>query len=93
MLSDAVSATDITLDHHVSLLDAHVSGGCVGADAMKNDFATDPDNLNPTTRSFNSSKGSRTPDQLTGIALRIIDTDSEKCAMPLSTMLSRTNTI
>ena len=46
---------------------------------MKNGFASDPDNLNPTTRSFNSSKGSRTPDQLTGIALGIIDTDAEKC--------------
>ena len=77
--SDAVTATDITLDHHVSLLDAHVSGGCNWSDAMKNDFATELDNLNPTTRSFNSSKGSRTPDQLTGIALGIIDTDAEKC--------------
>ena len=46
---------------------------------IKNDFATDPDNLNPATRSFNSSKGSRTPDQLTGIAKSIIDTDDEKC--------------
>ena len=46
---------------------------------MKNDFASDPNNLNPTTRSFNSSKGSRTPDQLTGIAASIIDTDAEKC--------------
>ena len=76
---DNVAATDITLDHHVALQDAHVSGGCDWSSEIKNDFATDPDNLNPTTRSFNSSKGSRTPDQLTGIAERIIDTDDEKC--------------
>ena len=77
--SDNVASPDITLDHHVALQDAHVSGGCDWSLEIKNDFATDPDNLNPTTRSFNSSKGSRTPDQLTGIAKRIIDTDDEKC--------------
>jgi hypothetical protein len=76
---DNVAATDITLDHHVALQDAHISGGCDWSSEIKNDFATDPDNLNPTTRSFNSSKGSRTPDQLTGIAESIIDTDDEKC--------------
>ena len=77
--SDNVASPDITLDHHVALQDAHVSGGCDWSLEIKNDFATDPDNLNPTTRSFNSSKGSRTPDQLTGIAKSIIDTDDEKC--------------
>ena len=77
--SDNVASPDITLDHHVALQDAHISGGCDWSLEIKNDFATDPDNLNPTTRSFNSSKGSRTPDQLTGIAKRIIDTDDEKC--------------
>ena len=77
--SDNVAATDITLDHHVALQDAHISGGCDWSSEIRNDFATDPDNLNPTTRSFNSSKGSRTPDQLTGIAESIIDTDDEKC--------------
>ena len=76
---DNVAATDITLDHHVALQDAHISGGCDWSSEIRNDFATDPDNLNPTTRSFNSSKGSRTPDQLTGIAESIIDTDDEKC--------------
>ena len=76
---DNVAATDITLDHHVALQNAHISGGCDWSSEIKNDFATDPDNLNPTTRSFNSSKGSRTPDQLTGIAESIIDTDDEKC--------------
>ena len=76
---DDVAARDITLDHHVALQDAHISGGCDWSETIKNDFATDQDNLNPTTRSFNSSKGSRTPDQLTGIAQRIIDTDGEKC--------------
>ena len=77
--SDDVASAEITLDHHVALKDAHVSGGCDWIVAMKNDFATDPANLNPTTRSFNSSKGSRTPDQLTGIAQRIIDTEDEQC--------------
>ena len=77
--SDNVASPDITLDHHVALQDAHISGGCDWSLGIKNDFATDPDNLNPTTRSFNSSKGSRTPDQLTGIAKSIIDTDDEKC--------------
>ena len=77
--SDNVASPDITLDHHVALQDAHVSGGCDWSLEIKNDFATNPDNLNPTTRSFNSSKGSRTPDQLTGIAKSIIDTDDEKC--------------
>ena len=76
---DNVASPDITLDHHVALQDAHISGGCDWSLEIKNDFATDPDNLNPTTRSFNSSKGSRTPDQLTGIAKSIIDTDGEKC--------------
>ena len=77
--SDNVSSSDLTNDHHVALKDAHVSGGCDWSAAMKNDFSSDSDNLNPTTRSFNSSKGSRTPDQLTGIAERIINTDDEKC--------------
>ena len=77
--SDNVASPDITLDHHVALQDAHISGGCDWSSGIKNDFATDTDNLNPTTRSFNSSKGSRTPDQLTGIAESIIDTDDEKC--------------
>ena len=76
---DNVASPDITLDHHVALQDAHISGGCNWSLELKNDFATEPDNLNPTTRSFNSSKGSRTPDQLTGIAKSIIDTDDEKC--------------
>ena len=77
--SDNVASPDVTLDHHVALQDAHVSGGCDWSLEIKSDFATDPDNLNPTTRSFNSSKGGRTPDQLTGIAKSIIDTDDEKC--------------
>ena len=46
---------------------------------MKDRFSSDRANLNPTTQSFNASKGSRTPDQLTGIAARIIDTAAEQC--------------
>ena len=48
--------------------------------ARKDRFSSDPANLNPTTQSFNASKGSRPPDQLTGIAARIIDTAAEECA-------------
>ena len=77
--SDVVASRDITMDHHVALKDAHTSGGCAWSATKKNEFAMDSTNLNPTTLSFNSSKSSRTPDQLTGIALSIIDTDSEKC--------------
>ena len=66
--SDNVSARDITQDHHVALKDAHISGGCDWSATKKNGFSTDSENLNPTTRSFNSSKAHRTPDQLTGIA-------------------------
>ncbi len=77
--SDRVNAPAITQDHHVSLHDAHDSGGCLWSAARKQAFASDPENLNPTTSSFNSSKGSRTPDRLTGIAADIIDTDWEKC--------------
>ena len=46
---------------------------------MKDRFSSDLANLNPTTQSFNASKGSRTPDRLTGIAARIIDTAVERC--------------
>ena len=77
--ADNVAASDLTMDHHVALKDAHISGGCSWSSAAKNAFSIDNDNLNPTTRSFNSSKAARTPDQLTGIALRIIDTAAEKC--------------
>ena len=77
--SDNVNNTSLTHDHHVALKDAHVSGGCNWTASRKDTFSSDLDNLNPTTGSFNSSKGSRTPDRLTGIAARIINTDAEKC--------------
>ena len=69
----------IAHDHHVALWDAHVSGGCDWSAAMKDRFSSDRANLNQTTQSFNASKGSRTPDQLTDIAARIIDTAAEQC--------------
>ena len=68
MTSDNVASPEITQDHHVALKDAHISGGCDWLAAKKNQFASDQTNLNATTKSFNSSKGSHTPDQLTGIA-------------------------
>lgn len=77
--SDNVNNTSLTHDHHVALKDAHVSGGCNWTASRKDTFSSDLDNLNPTTGSFNSSKGSRTPDRLTGIAARIINTNAEKC--------------
>ena len=77
--SDNVNNTSLTHDHHVALKDAHVSGGCNWTASRKDAFSSDLDNLNPTTGSFNSSKGSRTPDRLTGIAARIINTNAEKC--------------
>ena len=76
---DSVNSPDITQDHHVALKDAHLSGGCNWPDSQKDAFSSDTLNLNPATRSFNSSKGNRTPDRLVGIARRIIDTADEKC--------------
>ena len=55
--SDTVASPDITLDHHVALKDAHISGACDWSLGIKNDFATDPDNLNPTTRSIQLQQG------------------------------------
>ena len=77
---DAVNSRAITHDHHVALRDAHVAGGCDWSAEMKDRFSSDLGNLNPTTQSFNASKGSHTPDQLTGVAARIIDTAAEQCA-------------
>ena len=80
MPADAVSAPGLAHDHHVALQDAHLSGGCYWDDVTRDNFSSDLANLNPTTSSFNASKGSRTPDQLTGIAAGIIDTSKERCA-------------
>ena len=77
--SDNVSAPDLTMDHHVALANAHVSGGCEWSSNEKHSFSSDTENLNPTTRSFGSSKADRTPDLLTGVAAAIIDTSTEKC--------------
>ena len=77
---DNLNSYQVNVDHHVALKDAHLSGGCKWDEELKNDFANDLDNLNPTAKSFNSSKGSKTPDQLSGIASRVINTDTEKCA-------------
>ena len=79
LASDNVNNTSLTHDHHVALKDAHVSGGCDWTATRKDALSSDADNLNPTTGSFNSSKGSRTPDMLTGIAEGIINTAPEKC--------------
>ncbi len=78
--ADNVLSPTITQDHHVALKDAHTAGGCNWPETKKDQFSSDPANLNPTTKSFNSSKGSRTPDQLIGTAAGIIDTPAEQCA-------------
>ena len=77
---DTVNSREPTLDHHVALKDAFLSGGCLWSRAQKAEFSNDAFNHFWTARSFNSSKGFRTPDQLTGIAKRIINTAAEQCA-------------
>ena len=77
---DDIRSREPTLDHHVALKDAFLSGGCTWSLDQKAAFSADTMNHYWTARSFNSSKGARTPDQLTGIAKRIIDTQVEKCA-------------
>ena len=77
---DRVASPGLAHDHHVALEDAHASGGCHWSAAHKDAFSSDRANLNPTTTSFNASKGSRTPDRLSGIAALIIDTAAERCA-------------
>lgn len=59
-IEDASSAT---VDHVVSLKDAHISGGWAWDPGTKESFANDPRNLVITGRSANSSKGSRGPDE------------------------------
>lgn len=66
-------------DHHVALKVAHSGGACGWTKEQKDAFSSDSLNLNPTAGSFNASKGSRTPDELTGIAKSVIDTKEEKC--------------
>lgn len=78
--ADTVTSRDPTLDHHVALKDAFLSGGCAWTPEQKAAFSNDSFNHFWTARSFNSSKGPRSPDQLTGIAQRIIDTAPEQCA-------------
>ena len=78
--ADDVKSREPTLDHHVALKDGFLSGGCAWTPAQKATFSNDPLNHFWTARSFNSSKGARTPDRLTGIAKRIINTPGEQCA-------------
>ena len=77
--SDSVPDARIIHDHHVSNFEAHHTGGCYWSNAKKDSFASYAGNLNPVTVSFDASKGTLAPDQLTGIAARIIDTAPEKC--------------
>ena len=56
-----------------------MSGGCFWSDAKKDSFTSYAGNLNPVTVSFDASKDTLGPNQLTGIAARIIDTAPEKC--------------
>lgn len=76
---DNLNDKSLQHDHHVALRDAHDSGACGWSSADKDTFSSEAQNLNPTAASFNASKGSRSPDELTGIAAGVIDTDAEKC--------------
>ena len=78
--ADNLNDNSLEHDHHVSLKAAHSAGGCGWSEKLKDQFSSYGRNLNPTAASFNASKGSRTTDELTGIAKRVIDTDGEKCA-------------
>lgn len=78
--ADNLNDTSLEHDHHVALKTAHSAGGCGWPEDLKDAFSSDARNLNPTAASFNASKGSRTPDELTGIAKSVIDTDGEKCS-------------
>ena len=77
---DNLNLSKLSHDHHVALKDAHLSGACIWNSDEKDTFSSDWDNLNPTSVQFNSSKGSRTPDNLVGIAKRVLNTPVEKCA-------------
>ncbi|MCE2399173.1 MAG: hypothetical protein J4F34_09145 [Gemmatimonadetes bacterium] len=77
--SDSVPDARLIQDRHVSTYEAHRSGGCYWSDAKKDSFTSYARNLNPTTVSFDASKDTLFPHQLTGIAARIIDTAPEKC--------------
>lgn len=76
---DNLNDTSLQHDHHVALRDAHDSGACGWSEDAKDGFSSETMNLNPTAASFNASKGSRSPDELTGIAAKVIDTNKEKC--------------
>ncbi|MCE2397685.1 MAG: hypothetical protein J4F34_01385 [Gemmatimonadetes bacterium] len=77
--SDSVPDARLVHDRHVSTYEAHMSGGCFWSDAKKDSFTSYAGNLNPVTVSFDASKDTLGPNQLTGIAARIIDTAPEKC--------------
>ena len=79
LASDNLSNYSPETDHHVALKDAHISGACHWSSSKKKTFSQYRDNHNPTASSFNRSKSHRTPDKLTGIAKRVINTNLEKC--------------
>jgi hypothetical protein len=60
---DITTPSSVSMDHVVSLKDAHISGGWAWDPGTKELFANDPRNLVITGRSANSSKGSRGPDE------------------------------
>ena len=74
-----INVTKLEHDHHVSIKDAHLSGGCLWDIEKKKAFTKDVNNLVPTTTSFNRSKSNKTPNELVRIAKRLVDTPEERC--------------
>lgn len=64
--SSWTAASDVDIDHHVALQNAHVSGGWAWDTATKRSYANDlddPKHLNAMDDALNSAKGSSRPDQ------------------------------
>lgn len=58
-----VKASDMDIDHIVSLKNAHLSGAYKWSRSKKRDFANDFDNLLSVDKKLNRQKGSKSPDQ------------------------------
>ena len=55
-------ASDMEIDHHVPLANAHISGASAWTDKQRREFYNDSDNLNALSRNINRSKGALSPD-------------------------------
>lgn len=57
------SSEEVDIDHLVPLSKAHESGGYLWSHQMREEFANDPDNLQPVDRQENRVKGNRGPEE------------------------------